>query len=61
MDEDEEATPVTHIDVISVEIALTHACRLLHMAELETNLAVMERFEKLADSWMGMAALLMRD
>lgn len=39
--------------------ALANAARLLHAAEAETNLALMERLEKLADSWIGIAGQLM--
>ncbi|WP_199553228.1 hypothetical protein [Streptomyces sp. N35] len=38
--------------------AIAHAARLLHAAETETNLALMERLEHLADSWIDVAALL---
>ncbi|WP_432034589.1 hypothetical protein [Streptomyces antibioticus] len=38
--------------------ALGNAVRLLRAAESETNLALMERLEGLADSWLGVAALL---
>lgn len=44
----------------TIETALTNAARLLHAAELETNLATMERLEKLADSWTAIASLLIR-
>jgi hypothetical protein len=42
----------------TVELALANAARLLHNAESETNLALMERLEKLADSWIGIASML---
>lgn len=39
--------------------ALGNAARLLHEAELErSNLALVERLEKLADSWISIANLL---
>jgi hypothetical protein len=40
---------------LTVDVALTNAARLLYAAELETNLALMERLEKLADSWVSIA------
>lgn len=54
---DGSATPAT-TDVPTIDSALTNASRLLHAAELETNLATMERLEKLADSWVSIAGLL---
>lgn len=38
--------------------ALANAARILRNAEVETNLATMERLESLADSWLAMANLL---
>jgi len=39
--------------------ALENTARLLHAAELEFgNLPLMERLEKLADSWIAVATLL---
>lgn len=38
--------------------ALGNAVRLLQAAETETNLALMERLESLADSWIQVAALM---
>jgi Rieske Fe-S protein len=38
--------------------AITHAARLLANAELEADVHRMERVEKLADSWIGMAGLI---
>lgn len=47
---------------LTVDTALANAARLLHNAEVETNLALMERVEKLADSWIAIAGwLLQRD
>jgi hypothetical protein len=39
--------------------AMENAARLLRAAETETNLPLMERLEKLADSWLSMAGMLM--
>ena len=36
--------------------AMANAARLLHNAEGETDRNLMERYEKLADSWISMAA-----
>lgn len=44
--------------MITFEDALENGARILKHAENETNLAAMERLEKLADSWINMAALL---
>lgn len=44
--------------VPTMESALANAARLLMNAELETNLAAMERLEGLADSWLAMARML---
>lgn len=44
--------------VPTVDMALMNASRLLHAAEVETNHATMERLEKLADSWVNIAGLL---
>lgn len=43
---------------LTVDTALQNAARLLRNAELETNHVLMERIEKLADSWVSIAALL---
>jgi hypothetical protein len=50
----------TNVEVVTIEVALSNAARILHHAEGETNLHVMERLEHLADSWVNIAALLMR-
>lgn len=42
---------------MTADVAIGHAARLLHAAEGETNLAIMERLEKLADSWIQIAHL----
>ncbi len=41
----------------SCDAALCHAARLLYAAESETDRGLMERLEKLADSWLGVAAI----
>lgn len=56
MTEPSQAQPTA--ERITVDTALANAARLLHNAELETNLATMERIEKLADSWVSIAGLL---
>jgi hypothetical protein len=43
---------------MTFEDAIANAARLLQAAEGETNLAVMERLEKLADSWVSIANLI---
>lgn len=43
---------------MTFEQALASATRLLQAAESETNLALMERLEKLADSWIAIANLI---
>jgi hypothetical protein len=43
---------------LTVDSALQNAARLLHAAEMETNHTIMERLEKLADSWVSIAGLL---
>ena len=57
MSDDEPSTPAT-TEPMTVEIALSHAARLLRNAELETNLPLMERLEHLADSWITVARVL---
>jgi hypothetical protein len=47
-------------DRVTADEALGQAARLLHAAEMETNLALMERLEKLADSWMVLAGVLIQ-
>jgi len=44
--------------VLTADVALSNAVRLLQAAENETNLMLMERLEKLADSWTNIAGLL---
>jgi hypothetical protein len=43
---------------LTMDTALHNAERLLNAAEVETNLPLMERLEHLADTWVGIAALL---
>lgn len=43
---------------LTVDVTLSHAARLLHHAEGETNLQLAERLESLADSWVSIACLL---
>ncbi|MFF7190503.1 hypothetical protein ACFZAR_36030 [Streptomyces sp. NPDC008222] len=58
-DPDGEATmPATQEQLLTVDTALANAARLLHNAELETNLPLMERLEHLADSWIAVARTL---
>lgn len=45
--------------MVTVDEALSNAGRLLQQAELETNLALMERLDQLACSWLSVANLLM--
>lgn len=45
-------------DQITVAEAVNNAARLLRHAELETNLATIERLADLADSWLNMAVFL---
>jgi hypothetical protein len=46
--------------VPTVDECLANAARLLRAAELETNLALMERLERLADSWVSAAGLILQ-
>lgn len=46
-------------DTITVDSALANAARLLHNAEGETDRHLMERLEKLADSWISVANTLL--
>lgn len=45
---------------ITADMALANAARLLQFAEAETDMAKMERFEKLGDSWVSIAGLLIQ-
>lgn len=49
---------VRNDQVATFEVAMGNAQRLLRNAETETNLALMERLEKLADSWITVAGLI---
>ncbi|MFE0727936.1 hypothetical protein ACFW2X_06730 [Streptomyces antibioticus] len=52
-------TAQTPAQPATVDSALENAARLLRAAELETNLALMERLDELAASWLSLAHLLM--
>lgn len=43
---------------MTADEALANAIRLYRAAEMETNLALMERLEKLGDSWVGLASTM---
>lgn len=43
---------------MDAQTAVENAARLLRAAEMETDLAKMERYSDLADSWLAMASLL---
>lgn len=45
---------------LTVDQALGNAARLLHAAELETNLSLMERLENLAEAWVTIASWLIQ-
>jgi hypothetical protein len=51
--------PSSPEDRITPDAAIENAARLLRAAEVETNLALMERLDELATSWLGLAHLLM--
>lgn len=44
--------------MVTVTDAIEHAARLLTMAENDPDPSRMERYEKIADSWVSMAHLL---
>ena len=44
---------------ITIDTALDHAARLLLGAEVTTDLALMERLDSLADTWVCIARTLM--
>jgi len=50
--------PNTGDEEVTVQACMRNASRILQHAEMETDLAKMERLEKLADSWVNMAAVL---
>ncbi len=58
----DESGPVSESvsEPVTVQYALASAARLLLNAELEIDLARMERMEKLADSWISIADTLAR-
>lgn len=43
---------------MTFEQAIENAARILQAAETITDLALMERYEKLADSWLSLANLI---
>ncbi|MGX1221995.1 hypothetical protein [Streptomyces ambofaciens] len=47
------------VQPVTPDDAIENAARLLRAAELETNLALMERLDELATSWLSLAHLLM--
>lgn len=51
------ARPVTVDLPPSCDEALANAARILRNAETETDRHLMERYEKLADSWLSLAAI----
>jgi hypothetical protein len=51
--------PSSPEEPITPDAAIQNAARLLRAAELETNLALMERLDELATSWLSLAHLLM--
>ncbi len=46
-------------EIPTYEQAMLNAARLLNNAEMETDLAKMQRLESLADSWIGIAGIIM--
>lgn len=58
MSDDQSPAPAA-ADPLTVDGALANAARLLLNAELETNLPLMERLERLADSWISIARTVM--
>ena len=52
--------PQQQTDPVTFTMAIDNAARLLRNAEGETNLPLMERIEKLADSWISVAGLLLQ-
>jgi hypothetical protein len=55
---DADAQRTAQAEPVTVDTALANAARILHNAEMETNHVTMERLEKLADSWISIAAQL---
>lgn len=54
MTSDGDRIPVA-AEPITAEYALANAARLLHGAEMNTDQALMQRLESLADSWIAIA------
>jgi len=55
-DEHERASAAT--EPVTADAALTNATRLLQNAEMVTDLALMQRLESLADSWISIARVI---
>jgi len=53
----DEPVEQAQVTAVTIDIALGNASRLLNNAEIETNLALMERLERLADSWVSIARI----
>lgn len=53
-----QVTERQQTEPLTVDVALANTARLLRAAEMETNLPLMERLERLADSWVNVAGLL---
>ncbi|RPE39766.1 hypothetical protein EDD90_2784 [Streptomyces sp. Ag109_O5-1] len=47
-----------HVEAIDSTKAIQNAVRLLYAAEMVTDLALMERYEGLADSWLNVSQAL---
>ena len=60
MADEEPAAPPADVEVVDADVALANAVRLLYNAEVVTDLKLMERLEKLADSWIAIAHALMQ-
>ena len=54
----EQPSADTSRETVTFQLALSNAARLLRYAEMECDLAKMERIEKLADSWINIASML---
>lgn len=48
----------SNAEILTTETALINAARILHGAEIITDLAAMERMIELARAWMELASLL---
>lgn len=46
------------VELPTAEQALAEAIRILRMAEMETDRQLMERYERMADSWIMIANIL---